>query len=75
VKATVWTPRAGDYEYDLGDEVDLIASVLERNEPMSRGELSRRVGGRSWGPGVYRKAVRIAIRTGRARSSGNRIGS
>jgi hypothetical protein len=69
----MWTPRSGDYDYDLGREVELIATALAVRGPLTRSELAAEIGARSWGPGVYRRAIRVAIGSGKARRDpGNR---
>jgi MFS family permease len=47
-------------------EIDEIGRALEEHGRVSRAELERLVGGRSWGPGRFSAALRIAIDEGRA---------
>jgi MFS family permease len=52
----------------LDREIAAIVHVLEdERQPMGRGELARRVGARSWGPGRFRSALAAASIEGRVR--------
>ena len=51
---------------DLDREIVVIAEVLRQRGPVSRDELKRLVGGRYWGPGRFRAALRAAIDEGAA---------
>ncbi|MFD6994336.1 MFS transporter [Streptomyces sp. NPDC059943] len=53
-------------EQSLDDEVEQVAKVLDASGPLKRVELKKAVGGRSWGPGRFRKALREAVRESRA---------
>jgi MFS family permease len=50
----------------LDREIDAIGRVLEQHGPLERDELKRLVGGRYWGPGRFRAALRGAVQEGRA---------
>ena len=52
---------------DLDREIDTIGRALEEHGETTREELNRLVGGRYWGPGRFRAAVREAVEEGRAR--------
>jgi MFS family permease len=51
----------------LDHEVDVIARALQERGPLERDELKRIVGGRYWGPGRFRAALRQAVQEGVAR--------
>jgi MFS family permease len=51
---------------ELDHEIDVIARALEEHGPLDREELKRLVGGRYWGPGRFREALRAAVEDGRA---------
>jgi MFS family permease len=51
---------------DLDHEVDMIARALREQGPLEADELKRLVGGRYWGPGRFRAALRSAVKEGRA---------
>ncbi|HET9593414.1 MAG TPA: hypothetical protein VFP17_10915, partial [Solirubrobacterales bacterium] len=51
----------------LDSEVSIIETALREKGSANRRELSRRVGGRYWGPGRFNEALREAISQGRAR--------
>jgi hypothetical protein len=51
----------------LDSEVAIIENALRERGSAKRQELSRRVGGRYWGPGRFNEALREAISQGRAR--------
>jgi hypothetical protein len=56
---------------DLDREIGIIAEALRQNGPLERDELKRLVGGRYWGPGRFRKALKAAVDEARAtRQSG-----
>jgi MFS family permease len=54
----------------LDREIDSIAAALEEAGPLSREELSRRVGARRWGPGRFQNALVSALDEGRIRRVG-----
>ncbi len=45
----------------------MIEKALQDRGSANRNELSRRVGGRYWGPGRFREALRQAVAEGRAK--------
>jgi MFS family permease len=51
----------------LDSEVAIIANALQEQGSANRQELARRVGGRYWGPGRFREALREAVSQGRAK--------
>ncbi len=51
---------------DLDREITVIAEALRQHGALSRDELKRLVGGRYWGPGRFRAALRAAIDEGAA---------
>jgi MFS family permease len=51
----------------LESEVAIIENALREKGSANRRELSRRVGGRYWGPGRFNEALREAVARGRAR--------
>jgi MFS family permease len=51
----------------LNAEVAMIENALHERGSANRQELSRRVGGRYWGPGRFREALRQAVAEGRAK--------
>jgi hypothetical protein len=51
---------------DLDHELDVVARALQEHGPLQRDELRRLVGGRYWGPGRFRAALRAAVQEGRA---------
>jgi MFS family permease len=51
---------------DLDREIAMIAEALQRHGPLQRDELKRLVGGRCWGPGRFRAALRAAVNEGAA---------
>jgi MFS family permease len=53
--------RPPESEASLEREVGIIERALEERGPASRRELDRRVGGRYWGPGRFRAALRQAV--------------
>jgi hypothetical protein len=62
-------------DLDLDREIDLVARVLDERGAIGRDELARLVGGRFWGPGRFRAALREAVGEGRAqRLSGETYG-
>jgi hypothetical protein len=58
-------------EQRLDDEIEQITHALQEAGPMSRDGLEQAVGGRSWGPGRFRGALRESVRESRARSLAN----
>jgi len=51
----------------LHSEVSIIETALREQGSANRQELSRRVGGRYWGPGRFREALEETISQGRAK--------
>src|SRR3954469_24950840 len=51
----------------LDSEVSMIENALRERGSASRQELSRRVGGRYWGPGRFREALQEAVARGSVR--------
>jgi MFS family permease len=51
----------------LNSEVSIIENALRERGSANRHELSRRVGGRYWGPGRFREALNEAVFQGRAK--------
>jgi len=51
----------------LDSEVAIIENALREQGSANRQELARRVGGRYWGPGRFREALREAVSQGRAK--------
>ncbi len=51
----------------LDREIEAVALSLVEHGPTGHEELAKRVGGRAWGPGRFRAALREAINEGRAR--------
>jgi MFS family permease len=51
----------------LSAEVAIIETALREQGSANRRELSRRVGGRYWGPGRFSEALREAVSQGRAK--------
>ena len=51
----------------LDSEVAIIETALREQGSANRQELARRVGGRYWGPGRFREALREAVSQGRAK--------
>ncbi|OBK81962.1 sugar transporter [Mycobacterium sp. 1164985.4] len=69
-------PTPGMPESALDHEVETIARAVSEHEPMSVRELHRAVGARYWGPGEFRKAMRVALAENRiARHSRGRVGT
>jgi MFS family permease len=54
-------------EEELDSEIEHLSRSLSQAGEADSGELARRVGGREWGPGRFRAALREAEREGRAR--------
>jgi MFS family permease len=55
---------AGDVELDR--EIEALVHALDEGGPTERGELERLLAARTWGPGRYRVALRVAVLEGRA---------
>ncbi|MGW4872480.1 hypothetical protein [Streptomyces chartreusis] len=49
-------------EQRLDDEIEQITHALQAAGPTSRDQLEQAVGGRSWGPGRFRRALRESER-------------
>ncbi|PXY22660.1 MFS transporter [Prauserella muralis] len=60
-------------EQALAHEIDAIDRALRAHGPTRRDVLGRMVGARYWGPGQFGRALREAVRTGRARRLSNRV--
>ncbi|MEU0395672.1 MFS transporter [Streptomyces sp. NPDC006208] len=58
-------------EQRLDDEIEQITHVLQEAGPTSRNRLEQAVGGSSWGPGRFRRALRESVRESRAKSLAN----
>jgi MFS family permease len=52
---------------DLDREIGIIVEALKQHGPLERDELKRLVGGRYWGPGRFRAALRAAVEEGLVR--------
>ncbi len=61
--ASRWTADGSDD--DLDREIDVIARALAERGPTERDQLYQVVGGRYWGPGRFRSALREALEEGR----------
>jgi hypothetical protein len=62
-------------DVDLDREIDVLGRTLYERGAITRDELARIVGGRFWGPGRFRTALREAVGEGRAeRVSGETYG-
>src|SRR5436190_1697247 len=59
-----------DTDEDLGREIGIISRALDENGPANRQTLERLVGGRYWGPGRFRTALREAVGDGDIRRTG-----
>jgi hypothetical protein len=51
---------------DLDREIEVLTRALEDHGPIEDSELERLAGGRQWGPGRFRAALREAVEEGRA---------
>jgi MFS family permease len=61
----------GEWEDTLVDrEVERLVQALAENGPARHEELARRVGARFWGPGRFRRALRVGQSEGRIRRTG-----
>ncbi|MCP8708021.1 MFS transporter [Streptomyces sp. AC04842] len=58
-------------EQRLDDEIEQITHALQESGPTSRDELKKAVGGRSWGPRRFRRALRESERESRVRDVGH----
>jgi MFS family permease len=54
-------------QVSLDSEISIIENALRERGSANRQELSRRVGGRYWGPGRFREALAQAVSQGRAK--------
>jgi MFS family permease len=54
-------------EQALDSEIQTIVRALDEHGPTERQELARLVGARYWGPGVFGKALQIALAAGEVR--------
>nr|WP_090277222.1 MFS transporter [Mycolicibacterium komanii]CRL71357.1 sugar transporter [Mycolicibacterium komanii] len=69
-------PTPGVPESALDHEVETIARAVSEHDPMSVRELHRAVGARYWGPGEFRKAMRVALAENRiARHGRGKVGT
>lgn len=55
-------------DHALDDEIEQMSQALATRGPTRRNELERAVGGRTWGPGRFDRALRQAVRESRAKS-------
>jgi hypothetical protein len=53
-----------DSSEDLDREIDIINRALQEKGPADRDELCEIVAGRYWGPGRFRRALRVAVEEG-----------
>ncbi|MEV2227416.1 MFS transporter [Streptomyces phaeochromogenes] len=58
-------------EQRLDDEIEQITHALQETGPTSHDNLEQAVGGRSWGPGRFRRALRESVRESRAKGLAN----
>ncbi|MER6821601.1 MFS transporter [Streptomyces cellulosae] len=58
-------------EQRLDDEIEQITHALQESGPTSRDELKKAVGGHSWGPRRFRRALRESERESRVRDVGH----
>jgi MFS family permease len=56
----------------LDEEIDDVARALRDRGEADRGELEKRVRGRSWGPGRFRRALKEAVEEGRVKRLSSR---
>jgi hypothetical protein len=61
----LWSPAAS--RADREREIEIIERALNERGSADRKELARRVGGRYWGPGRFRGALREAVMEGRVK--------
>ncbi len=61
----LWAPLPATAERER--EIEIIERALAENGSANRRELARRVGGRYWGPGRFRGALREAVLDGRVK--------
>jgi MFS family permease len=61
----LWSPAANRADRDR--EIEIIERALSERGSADRRELARRVGGRYWGPGRFRGALREAVIEGRVK--------
>jgi MFS family permease len=61
----LWSPVASQADRDR--EIEVIERALNEKGSANRKELARRVGGRYWGPGRFRGALREAVLEGRVK--------
>ncbi|HWF36197.1 MAG TPA: MFS transporter [Solirubrobacteraceae bacterium] len=64
---------AAQARHALDREIEAIARALEERGPLEREELKELVGGRYWGPGRFKEALRAAVREGRAEAQSRTI--
>jgi hypothetical protein len=58
---------AAQSDRDLDAEIEIVCAALDEHGRCERPELIRIVGGRGWGPGRFRRALREAVDEGRVR--------
>jgi hypothetical protein len=54
-------------ERALDREIEILALIVEERGEIGGADLERLAGGRAWGPGRYRRAMREAVAEGRVR--------
>jgi hypothetical protein len=64
--ASTTSRHAAVADQQLDDEIEAIARTLRDRGTLGRTDLGRAVGARGWGPGRLRRALREAVREGRA---------
>jgi MFS family permease len=64
--------HAATSDVELDREIAAVIRALEERGRLQRAELERLLGGRGWGPGRFRRALREAVRDGRAARGPNR---
>jgi MFS family permease len=64
------TRHAAVSERSLDEEIEAVCAAVDEHGQCERAELERLVGGRAWGPGRFRVALRGAVEDGRVRRVG-----
>jgi MFS family permease len=64
--------HAATSEVELDREIEALTRALDEAGPTGRAELARQLAAREWGPGRFRRALREAVREGRARPGSGR---
>jgi MFS family permease len=67
------TEGTGEPDQALEEEIEILVRALAEDGPTDRSGLSRRVRARFWGPGRFRRAVRVAVERGRVRRAGRSL--